>query len=604
MWNTILQKLTTNSFRNKVIITSVICLVIPAIITLFITSYLTKDAMKEQAMSNANRELKLAGEYVNKFFEDMLYAVNYVQLDSEISSILKKNAKNDKQLIDQEEEYESYLENRKVSMLIENITLLGEKSYVTILLKNGEHYTNYPVSDYDPKKLFEEPWFKDLDRVFGYESIWIGSQPTVFKSEQATNPYQISVARPLRDANLKIYGYVVVTIMEEKVKQAFESLPGKEEMMLVDSSYNILSHINNEKIGTTFAYKDEVQNPNFTNIIETSDENYLYASHPISYTGWTLVSVNPYKQAIFKINSIFHKVFIGQFISFVIFFLLLTYVLQTMTKPLVQLGKVATTVQKGDLNVRSNIQSKDEIGQLSNSFDQMLDRINEMIREITETQDRKRKAELSMLQAQINPHFLFNVLNSIRMKVMRKGDYESAEMISSLSKLLRMTIDKDKGMITFKEEIDIVTDYVQLMNMRQREKVEFEVNVTDAAYLESIPRFILQPIIENSIIHGLNQSAGKIKLEAFVGRNDFYIMIEDNGVGMDEATLTNFRNRFMNNSELVHVQNKSGFSSIGIANVFERMCMTFGDTFQMEVRSEEGKGTKITMSVFKGRLKS
>lgn len=125
--------------------------------------------------------------------------------------------------------------------------MLGEKSYVTILLKNGKHYTNYSLSEYNPEQLFQEPWFKELDGVFGYEAVWIGSQPTVFQSEQKSSPYQISVARTLRDSNLKIYGYVIVTIMENKVKQAFESMPGKEEMMLVDSSNKILSHANNEK---------------------------------------------------------------------------------------------------------------------------------------------------------------------------------------------------------------------------------------------------------------------------------------------------------------------------------------------------------------------
>ncbi|MFD2215749.1 cache domain-containing sensor histidine kinase [Metabacillus endolithicus] len=601
MWNRIQQKLTPHSFRYKVILTSIICIVIPAIITLFINSYLTKDAMKEQALSNANRELNLASEYVTKLLDDMLYVANFVQIDSEINSILKKHAKEDENsVVQQDEYYENYMEYSKVAKTIENITLLGEKSYVTILLKNGKHYTNYSFSEYNPKQLFQEEWFKELDGVFGYEAVWIGSQPTVFQSEQKSNPYQISVARTLRDSNLKIYGYVVVTIMENKVKQAFESMPGKEEMMLVDSSNKILSHADNEKIGTSFPYLEQVKKKDFSNIITISNQDYLYADHKISYTGWKLVSINPYKQATFKINSIFNKVFLAQLISFIIFFLLLTYVIQTITKPLVHLGDVASSVQSGNLNVRSHIHSKDEIGRLSTSFDSMLDRINEMIREITETQVRKRRAEFAMLQAQINPHFLFNVLNSIRMKVMKKGDYESAEMISSLSKLLRMTIDKDKGMISFKEEVDIVKDYVTLMNMRQKEAVKFEISVSAAAYLEAIPRFILQPIIENSIIHGLNQSAGEILLHAYIKGNDFLITIEDNGEGMDEESLKNLRSKLRLNSDSITVQNKSGFSSLGISNVYERMRMTFGDTFHMEIESEKGKGTKVVMSVSRG----
>lgn len=601
MWTRIQQKLSPHSFRFKVILTSVICLVIPALITLFINSYLTKDAMKEQAISNANRELRLAGEYVTKLLDDMLYAANFVQLDSEINTILKKNATpKQKEHNLPNEDYQNYMEQSKVVKTIENITLLGEKSYVTILLENGKYYTNYAESDYNPVKLFEESWFKDLKKVYGYEAIWIGSQPTVFESEKESNPYQISVARTLRDSNLKIYGYVIVTIMESEIKQAFDSMPGNEEMMIIDDSNKILSHSDNSKIGHSFPYLEQIEKGDSSDIIKISNKDYLITDHNISYTGWKIVSLNPYKQAIYKINSIFNKVFLAQVISFIIFFLLLTYILKTMTKPLVHLGHVATTVQSGNLKVRSNIQSKDEIGRLASSFDQMLDRINEMIREITDTQTRKRKAEFAMLQAQINPHFLFNVLNSIRMKVLRKGDKESANMISSLSKLLRMTIDKDKEMISFKEEIEIVKDYVILMNMRQKEKVDLEINVSSTSYIEKIPRFILQPIIENSMIHGLNQSAGIISLEATVDRNDFMIIIKDNGQGMNESVLIKTRENILIQNDFTSIQSKIGFSSIGLSNVYERMRMTFGESFTMNISSVEGIGTKVIMLVSRG----
>uniref|UniRef100_A0A0M0KN22 HAMP domain-containing protein n=2 Tax=Halalkalibacterium halodurans TaxID=86665 RepID=A0A0M0KN22_ALKHA len=598
MWNRMKRKLAPRSFRFKVILIAVVCLMIPAMITLYVYSYLTKDAMKEQAISNANRELSLAGAYVSKIFDDMLYAVNYVQLDSEINTILKKNANADRK--PKNIKYEEYLEYRKVTKTIENMTLLGEKSYVTILLKNGMHYTNYPLADYNPEMLFQEPWFKQLEEVYGYETIWIGSQPTVFASEREENPYQISVARTLRDANLRIYGYVIVTIMESEIKQAFAGIQDSGDMLLVDSANRILSHSDNEQIGTTFPYAEQVAQAKASNMIEVEKETYVYADHPLSYTGWKLVSMNPYKQAISKMNHLFDNVFFAQFISFVLFFLLLTSVLQTVTKPLVHLGQVATTVQGGNLKVRSNIRSQDEIGKLSHSFNQMLDRINEMIKEITETQVRKRKAEFAMLQAQINPHFLFNVLNSIRMKVMRKGDYESAEMISSLSKLLRMTIEKEKGMIPFQEEVDIVEDFVKLMNMRQKEKVELKINVSPEVYSEEIPRFILQPIIENSMIHGLNQSAGVISVEAYIHQNDFVVVIEDNGQGMSEEALHKLRHSLSIQADLVDGKHKKGFSNLGISNVYERMRMTFGEAFAMEVHSLRGKGTKVSMYVSRG----
>lgn len=485
---------------------------------------------------------------------------------------------------------------------IENITLVGEKSYVTILLKNGKSYTNYASWEYDPNQLLKENWFSQLDNLQGYESLWIGSQPTMIKSEVKNNPYQISVARTLRDENVKVYGYVIVTIMENKINDLFSGLHGHEEMMLLNASNQILSHRDDSRIGEKFQYSSQLKEQNSSNIFQISKKDYLIAEHNISFTGWKLVSIVPYKQAVNKINSIFNKVFVVQVVSFALFLFLMAYLLRTITKPIVHLGNVAQSVKQGNLTVRSRIRSRDEVGRLSDSFDHMLDRVNEMIEEITVTQERKRKAELAMLQAQINPHFLFNVLNSIRMKVLVKGDKESANMISSLSKLLRMTIDKNKETITFQEEIQIVLDYMNLMNMRQKEEVKVELQIHEEAKGLRIPRFILQPIIENSIIHGLNQSEGTIVVRTEIKDSQLVIVIEDDGQGMDQESLVTLRRKISQTSgvDFISSENTKGFSSLGLSNVYERMFITFGKSFHMDIQSNPGAGTKVFLTIHKG----
>ncbi|MBP1915770.1 two-component system sensor histidine kinase YesM [Lederbergia galactosidilyticus] len=579
------------SFRNKVILASVICIVLPVIITLSIYNYLTKDAMKEQAISNANKELELAEEYVLKLLEDMLNITNFVQLNTELNAILKEKAEQDDS---SNQGYEQFLKDRTVMNTIENITLVGEKAQVTILLKNGKYYTNYSISDYNPLEIFQEDWFAQLDTKNGYESIWIDTAPTVFQSYQGTNPYQLSVARTLRNNNSEIYGYLVVTIFENTISQIFDNRLNDEEILLVNDENTILSHRDTDQIGKTFSYLNGL-NKNETAIIDIENQHYLLTAKDISFNRWKLVSLVPYREAISNINSIFNKVFFLLLILFTIFFVILAYFINRITKPLVYLGSVVEKVQAGNLSVRSQIQTNDEIGRFSQSFDRMLDQINEMIKETKATQARKRKAELAMLQAQINPHFLFNVLNSIRMKVFKHGDKESAKMISSLSKLLRMTIDTQKGMIPFAEEVSIVSDYVFLMNMRQKEKVSFITNITNESYQHTIPRFILQPIIENSIIHGLNQKAGTITLHALTTKDKFIVEIEDDGQGMVKEKLLEIPKNIKLLGDKKRHQNS--FSSIGLSNVYERLVMTFGKEFEMKVDSSEGKGTRIILLI-------
>ncbi|MFK4996720.1 sensor histidine kinase [Bacillus sp. N9] len=204
-----------------------------------------------------------------------------------------------------------------------------------------------------------------------------------------------------------------------------------------------------------------------------------------------------------------------------------------------------------------------------------------------------------MLQAQINPHFLFNVLNSIRMKVLMKRDHESAEMIGSLSKLLRMTIDKNKGMVMFHEEVEINRDYVRLMNMRQKQTVDLQVDVSPDTYLIKIPRLILQPIIENAMIHGLSQKAGIIKINARIEANTLFVEVRDNGIGMNPSQLNEVRDKL---SESTVNENESttkdqAFSSIGLSNVYERMKLTFGPRFTMNIESSPGNGTVVSMHI-------
>lgn len=303
---------TPRSFRYKVLLISIISLVIPAVISLLIYNYMTKNTVKEQALSNANRELNITSEYIEKLFSDMLYVANFVQLDPKMNTVLKGLAKS----AADKDGYDQYLLENEINRTIENITLVGEKSYVTILLKNRKYFTNYNIAEFDPRDLFKEKWYEDIEEAVGYESTWIESQPTIFELEKKNNPYQISIVRTLRDEGIQIYGYVVVTIMENKLSEVFNKMDGYNDVMMLNPSGKILSHSDDEKIGSVFTYRSKLFNRDGSEVLKMKDNEYIVTERSLSFSNWRLVSFIPYEQSINKINGIFQKVFLIQVSQF------------------------------------------------------------------------------------------------------------------------------------------------------------------------------------------------------------------------------------------------------------------------------------------------
>ncbi|NIK68282.1 MULTISPECIES: sensor histidine kinase [unclassified Paenibacillus] len=587
-----------HSIRGKLSLVAVICILIPAVLTMLIYNSLTREAVERQAKENATDSMQLVNGSINNLFQGMLNTANYLQANADMKASFIKMLNADL------DPYEKFTATSRIMQQLETLTYIGEKSYITIILTNGETFTNYSKDEMDPLTFQKEPWFNNLKQLTGLQSYWVSTSPTIFPYDRISSPYQISVARTLRFDSTRIYGYVIVTMMENKFSKILGSLTGSQEVVLVDGGGKILSSPQLKQVNGQFEYSKQMaeRDPRVaSSIIKDEDKKLLLTTADLSFNDWHLVATEPYQDAIVNISSIFNRVFLFQIASFIAFLVVLLLLMRQLTKPLIKLGKVASSVQRGNLEVRSSIRGADEIGRLGFLFDQMLDRIKEMITEVSLTQARKRKAELAMLQAQINPHFLFNVLNSIRMKVMRSGDQDSAKMIASLSKLLRMTISRDEDAIMLHEEIELLTHYVELMNLRQKEEARLVVDVDVTSFDIRVPRFILQPLVENALIHGFNQSAGTIRITAARNEHFLELSVADDGIGMDAEQLERLRARLTaagTGAEEIQETGRSkgpGMSGIGVANVAERMRIMFGDAFHITVDIDQG--TRIMMHI-------
>jgi len=555
--------------------------------------------MRDQALSNASESLNVVRTHTTKIINDMIGVANYMQFDSDSIAFLR-NPSFAERTFEQTVKIDS-----KLKALSNNY---DPGMYVTILTTDRRFYTNLDTFyRYDPLAFFDEPWFSDLNKLSPYETYSLGVHKTYVASEIqnpriidpgiARNTNVITIARTLRStASSSPYAYIIVSV-DEKIFSSVMFNYVDQNMMLIAPDGTILS--GKEQVGNQFPQLDKLNHPEQESIITIDGQSYLFVKQELPFQNWLLVSLIPYNDVLSSINRIYQTNFIWQIGFLFLFLIILIYFLRQFTKPVIRLGHVASSIEAGNLSVRSHIRGGDEIGRLGKSFDHMLDRVEEMIQQITYEQERKRKAELSMLQAQIHPHFLFNILNSIRMRILLRGDQENADLLSSLSKLLRMTIQQQEEMIILRDEADIAERYMQLMQSNLKEPFQYKFHIASDTIMERVPRFILQPIIENALTHGIEKSKGLITIKAWSGEQDrLIISIQDNGAGMSKEQLQKLKGRLQEVSMEQPIEdNINRLSGIGLANVFDRLRMIYGEHVIIDITSELGQGTLITINI-------
>ncbi len=262
-----------------------------------------------------------------------------------------------------------------------------------------------------------------------------------------------------------------------------------------------------------------------------------------------------------------------------------------ITKPLQTLAESMQEVENMDFKGASmeKIPYR-EIKALHKAFNVMTERIHQLMEENVEEQRQKRKSELKALRSQINPHFLYNTLDSIIWMAEGGKNKEVVMMTSSLARLLRQSISNDEEMIPLKKEIDHTKSYLTIQKMRYKDKLEFSIEVAPELQNERVVNLILQPIVENAIYHGIKPKDGKglIKITGALVEDDIVLEVIDNGVGISSEELTHIFDRSRE-------REKEKGNGVGVYNVHVRLKLYYGEQYGLTFESTEGEGTKVTM---------
>lgn len=260
----------------------------------------------------------------------------------------------------------------------------------------------------------------------------------------------------------------------------------------------------------------------------------------------------------------------------------------SITRPFKELSQVTDEIAKGNLSVRANVNTGVEATALSNSMNTMIDKINELLEQVTTEQIRLRKAEFELLQAQINPHFLYNTLDAIIWLAEAGEQKRVVGMVRNLSDFFRTSLNQGKDINSIKEEMLHVKSYLEIQHVRYQDILSYDIEVPEALYIYSIPKITIQPLVENALYHGIKnkRGTGHIRIRGEAGEKDFTITVTDDGIGIDETRLRQVQSG---------IQNKvlTGKDFYGLYNVCERIRLNFGEEYGIFIESVYGEGTSV-----------
>lgn len=321
-----------------------------------------------------------------------------------------------------------------------------------------------------------------------------------------------------------------------------------------------------------------------------ADGGFLIAGTPIGQTGLDLVmivSASSLLSGSIGLQQFLLLTLVGYMILTAMAWLRFSH---RLTDPIQQLAHTMEQFEGGNTNVTAEIQGDDEIGELARAYNRMLGRLNELIRRVYDEQVHRRDAEWDALQAQINPHFLNNTLNSIGSLARMNGATDITRMVAALSRMFSIILYEKAHVVPLSREIEYIQLYVQIQKIRFGERLRFECEVPEHLLEVCIPKFSLQPLVENAVVHGIEPrpEGGTVSIVSVSrrGSSDVEIQVADNGVGMTPGVLQAAQSG-QHNDEV----------RIGLRNIHERIQTSAGRTYGLTVESHAGVGTCVTVRV-------
>lgn len=507
-------------------------------------------------------------------------------------------------------------ENERVSLLTTTYNkfnqTLNNFSYIdSIIFYDGNGLVVRTTKDenvviYDKTKQngkFFKEQFNNADSVKRLKLVWIGGyteQEFNIGKEQYNESdepqHYLSAVRTVFSGNQK--GMLVINVRTKYFTSIYNySDAAKDnEMYIIDSNGKIISHQNENLIGKisnkfekmSITKKEEAF---ITNDFDLRKQIVYYRVNNLNWIIVNEVLLNVINKDISYLRTVIIIMFL---ISLIVASILTKFWIYKITDPLKRLTNTMREIGDGNLGLTLEVSATNEVGVLTNQFNKMSKSIQNLLSQNNLMQDEKRKIEMEVLRSQINPHFIYNTLNVIKwMAIMNRAE-NVADSISTLSDFLQPIFKTRDVMCNLEEEINYTKNYIKIMNYRFADEFKVEFNIHEELSDCRILKFVLQPLVENSLVHGFtNQSSGRIKILAYTLEDYLFIAVEDSGEGLSESQLLEINKALTEN----HRFDETTGNQIGLQNVNRRIKLHFGENCGIEMYGLHPNGTGVVLKM-------
>ena len=464
---------------------------------------------------------------------------------------------------------------------------------------DGKLVAAAPVTnEKDNSDIVDQEWF--VNAVDQMENLHFSTPHVQNLFDNATYRYywvvSLSRAVELTSNGNSTLGVLLVDMNYSSIEQLFNKANtdnSSEYVYLMDSDGEIIYHPKQKLIYTNLYEENNLEAVHYDDGSHQEifqGEKRLITVKTVSYTGWKIVSVVP--MSAFNMGLYGTRMFVIMLmaLSMLMIIIINQLVSARIAKPLQRLNESVKEWEAGNLNPTIYVGGSLEVEHLGKTLRSTVEQINQLMHDILYEQEEKRKSELDALQSQINPHFLYNCLDTISWLGFSNGNSEITDLAVALGKFLRASI-KREDYYTVKQEMEVVDNYLFIQKYRFGDKIEIRHNIPDEVLNFYIPSFIIQPVIENSIVHGLEEQIEKGILWINIQLCDnkyLQFNLTDNGKGMDEEQLKQV---------IQNYSDKNKKSSIGLSNVYRRLNLLYGEACEFHVTSVAGEGTEVTFRI-------